>query len=94
MVPTPEPETEVIQEPNEENLSAHIFESSPSEKKWVDSIYNSLTIEEKIGQLFMVAAYSNKDSTHVKSLDKLIDEQKQGEKSIEELIPMAFIRNV
>lgn len=27
-------------------------------KKWVDSIYNSLTQEERIGQLFMVAAYS------------------------------------
>ena len=25
---------------------------------WVDSIYNSLTLEERIGQLFMVAAYS------------------------------------
>ena len=78
MVPIPEPEIEFIDEPKEENLSAHIFESTPSEKKWVDSVYNSLTLEEKIGQLFMVAAYSNKDSTHVKSLDKLIDEQKIG----------------
>ncbi|UPQ79120.1 serine hydrolase [Flavobacterium azooxidireducens] len=49
-----------------------------SEKKWVDSVYNSLTIEERIGQLFMVAAYSNKDSAHIKSLDKLITEQKIG----------------
>ncbi|RAR47374.1 glycoside hydrolase family 3 N-terminal domain-containing protein [Flavobacterium lacus] len=48
------------------------------EKKWVDSIYNSLTVEERIGQLFMVAAYSNKDSAHIKSLDKLILEQKIG----------------
>ncbi|WP_333693693.1 glycoside hydrolase family 3 N-terminal domain-containing protein [Flavobacterium sp.] len=48
------------------------------EKKWVDSIYNALSLEEKIGQLFMVAAYSNKDSAHIKSLDKLITEQKIG----------------
>ena len=48
------------------------------EKKWVDSIYNSLSIEERIGQLFMVAAYSNKDSAHIKSIDKLITEQKIG----------------
>ncbi len=48
------------------------------EKKWVDSVYQSLTLEEKIGQLFMVAAYSNKDSTHIKALDKLITEQKIG----------------
>ena len=51
---------------------------SSAEKKWVDSVYNSLTVEERIGQLFMVAAYSNKDSAHIKSLDKLIDEQKIG----------------
>lgn len=33
--------------------------SSPARKtRWVDSIYQSLTLEERIGQLFMVAAYS------------------------------------
>ncbi len=52
--------------------------STTDEKKWVDSIYNALSLEEKIGQLFMVAAYSNKDSAHIKSLDKLILEQKIG----------------
>lgn len=40
---------------------------------WVDSIYNKMTMEEKIGQLFMVAAYSNKDSAHVNSIDRLIE---------------------
>ncbi|MEZ4837596.1 glycoside hydrolase family 3 N-terminal domain-containing protein [Flavobacterium sp.] len=49
-----------------------------TEKKWVDSIYNSLSLEEKIGQLFMVAAYSNKDSAHITSLNRLITEQKVG----------------
>jgi len=29
-----------------------------NKRNWVDSIYNSLTPEERIGQLFMVAAYS------------------------------------
>ena len=43
-----------------------------SEKKWVDSIYKAMTLEEKIGQLFMVAAYSNKDSLHERSIDSLI----------------------
>jgi hypothetical protein len=27
----------------------------------VDSVYNAMTFDEKVGQLFMVAAYSNKD---------------------------------
>ena len=48
------------------------------EKVWVDSIYNQLTFEEKVGQLFMVAAYSNKDSAHVKGIDKLIEDYKIG----------------
>nr|WP_294935823.1 glycoside hydrolase family 3 N-terminal domain-containing protein [uncultured Flavobacterium sp.] len=48
------------------------------EKIWVDSIYNQLTFEEKVGQLFMVAAYSNKDAEHVKSIEKLIEEYKIG----------------
>ncbi len=28
--------------------------------KWVDSVMNQLSLEEKIGQLIMVAAYSNR----------------------------------
>ena len=31
---------------------------------WVDSIMNSMSIDEKIGQLFMVQAYSNLDEKH------------------------------
>ncbi|MDY0089946.1 MAG: glycoside hydrolase family 3 N-terminal domain-containing protein [Flavobacteriaceae bacterium] len=49
-----------------------------NEKKWVDSVYHQMTLEEKIGQLFMVAAYSNKDSAHVYSIDRLIENHKIG----------------
>ncbi|MCI2227636.1 serine hydrolase [Polaribacter sp. MSW13] len=31
---------------------------------WVDSIIKNMTIDEKIGQLFMLQAYSNKDKKH------------------------------
>lgn len=55
-----------------------LFELAPSGQKWVDSVYNSMTLDEKIGQLFMVAAYSNKDSAHIKSIDKLIVDNKIG----------------
>lgn len=54
------------------------FEESDKEEKWVDSVYNQMTFNEKVGQLFMVAAYSNKDSIHVNSIDKLIKESKIG----------------
>ncbi len=55
-----------------------IFELSPQGNKWVDSVYNAMTLEEKFGQLFMVAAYSNKDTVHFKGIDKLIQEIKIG----------------
>ncbi len=51
---------------------------SPAQHRWVDSIYNSLSFDERIGQLFMVAAYSNKDSVHVNSVAKLIKNNKIG----------------
>ena len=51
---------------------------SDNEKKWVDSVYNVLTFDERLGQLFMVSAYSNRDSTHAKAIDKLIIESKVG----------------
>lgn len=56
----------------------HLFELSPQGNKWVDSVYYAMTLEEKLGQLFMVAAYSNKDSAHIKAIDKLILDHKIG----------------
>ncbi|MDG1760439.1 MAG: glycoside hydrolase family 3 N-terminal domain-containing protein [Flavobacteriaceae bacterium] len=40
---------------------------------WVDSTYQSLSLNQKIGQLFMVMAFSEKDSTHTKELVSLVD---------------------
>ena len=55
-----------------------LFKLTPSGTKWVDSIYNSMSLDEKLGQLFMVAAYSNKDANHINTIDKLITENKIG----------------
>lgn len=46
--------------------------NSDAEDRWVDSIYKRMSFPEKVGQLFMVAAYSNKDSTHVNAVEKLV----------------------
>jgi beta-glucosidase-like glycosyl hydrolase/CubicO group peptidase (beta-lactamase class C family) len=54
------------------------IKSNLSQEVWVDSVYNQLSFDEKIGQLFMVAAYSNKDEAHNKSIEKLIEENKIG----------------
>ncbi len=42
---------------------------------WADSVIAGMTLNEKIGQLFMVAAYSNKDANHQTKLTKLIKEE-------------------
>jgi len=39
---------------------------------WVDSVMDRLSLDEKIGQLFMVAAYSNKDQNHIDEIEFLI----------------------
>ncbi|OYU84156.1 MAG: beta-N-acetylglucosaminidase [Flavobacterium sp. BFFFF2] len=54
------------------------FPDTEAEKHWVDSVYNQLSQDEKIGQLFMVAAYSNKDTTHIKAVEKLITQNHIG----------------
>ncbi len=51
---------------------------SGSREQWVDSIMSSMTLKEKIGQLFMVAAYSNRDKEHTDQIKALIREQKIG----------------
>lgn len=56
----------------------NFFEDSKSERKWVDSVYNTMTLEEKIGQLLFVSAYSNKGETHFKEIEKQIESYKIG----------------
>jgi beta-N-acetylhexosaminidase len=47
-------------------------------EQWVNNQFEALTEEERIAQLFMVAAYSNKDETHYKEIDKLVKDYKIG----------------
>lgn len=49
-----------------------------NETRWVDSVFESLTLDERIAQLFMVAAYSNKDMKHVASIRTLIQKYNIG----------------
>ncbi|WCO00926.1 glycoside hydrolase family 3 N-terminal domain-containing protein [Psychroserpens ponticola] len=43
-----------------------------AQQKWVDSLYNDMSLEEKIGQLFMVQVFSNQDKATEKKIVKLI----------------------
>ena len=49
-----------------------------AQKKWVDSVYKSLSLNEKVGQLFMPMVFSEKDSLHYFQTLKLVKEQKVG----------------
>ena len=55
-----------------------LFDLVSEGEKWVNSVYNGMSLDEKIGQLFMIAAYSNKDAKHYATIDKLIQENKIG----------------
>ncbi|MDX2002943.1 MAG: glycoside hydrolase family 3 N-terminal domain-containing protein [Chitinophagales bacterium] len=46
--------------------------------KWIDSVFSALSLDERIAQFYMVAAYSNKDSNHVKEIAKLVKDYKVG----------------
>lgn len=46
--------------------------------KWVDSVFNALTPDERITQLFMIAAYSNKDMKHVRETREIIQKYNVG----------------
>lgn len=47
-------------------------------QQWVDSMMNALTPEEKVAQLFMISAYSNKDETHYREIENFIKKYKIG----------------
>ncbi|MGI4863468.1 MAG: glycoside hydrolase family 3 N-terminal domain-containing protein [Janthinobacterium lividum] len=49
--------------------------SSPAEQQWVDSVFTSLTPEQRLGQFFMVAAYSNREKAHADRIERLIRNQ-------------------
>lgn len=49
-----------------------------NQQQWVDSIYNSMSTDEKIGQLFMVRAFSNQDLKHENIISQLIMNQHIG----------------
>jgi beta-N-acetylhexosaminidase len=51
---------------------------SDASRKWADSVMTTLTKDERIAQLFMIAAWSNKDSAHIKEIEKLVIDWKIG----------------
>ena len=52
--------------------------SIDEQQHWVDSVFHALPFEERLGQLFMVAAYSNKDQRHVDEISALVQKENLG----------------
>lgn len=48
------------------------------ESAWVDSMFNSMSTDQKIGQLFIVAAYSNQGEGEYQKVDDLIEKYNIG----------------
>lgn len=52
--------------------------NAKAEQVWVDSVFKTMSLEQKIGQLFMVRAQSNLGPEHMDMLTKLVKDQHIG----------------
>ena len=68
----PEPEAEQPEIEDKANPFNNLYST------WVDSVFNSLTPDQRIGQLFFVAAYSNLRRSHVDDITRLINNHSIG----------------
>ena len=75
--------------PQSKFLAAKVLDNNPkpiskktyftdNESIWVDSVLNSLTLDQKVGQLFIVAAYSNHLEGEYQKVDNLIEKYNIG----------------
>ena len=60
---------------SQDNLKPIFLENNST---WADSVLETLSLEERIAQLFMVTAYSNKTEKHKKEITRLIKKYKIG----------------
>lgn len=51
---------------------------SNQKEKWVDSVMATLSVDEKIGQIFMIRAFSKEDPAHIRSVKEQIRKYKVG----------------
>jgi len=63
---------------NGQHKNPLVTSDAKAQKKWVNNILKKMTVDEKIGQLFMVQAYSNLDNAHEKVINDLIQKHHVG----------------
>src|SRR5690606_37855720 len=62
----------------QQSLNPLLAKDVTGQQKWVDSVYSSLTLKEKIGQLYMVQVFSNQSQANKNKIIRLIKDQKIG----------------
>ncbi len=63
---------------NHNILQNNISNTIDSKSQWIDKIYGQMTLEEKVGQLFMIDTYSDRGAKHTDAIQKLIREHHIG----------------
>lgn len=65
-------------DPYVSNHDPLISEDRMGQSEWVDSVFSAMTFDQRLGQLFMVAAYSNKDQKHIDEISNLVKTENLG----------------
>ena len=52
--------------------SSLFAEDTSLQRKWVDSVYSEMSLDEKIGQLFMIDVFTNKSDEELESIKTFI----------------------
>lgn len=63
---------------NQLSVQAQVSVHRSPEDQWVDSVYRSMSLEERIGQLFIIRAHSNLGDDHIRSVVHQIEKYKVG----------------
>ncbi|MEL7222157.1 MAG: glycoside hydrolase family 3 N-terminal domain-containing protein, partial [Bacteroidota bacterium] len=56
----------------------NLDQSTANEAIWVDSVYNAMSSDQRLGQLFMIRAHSNLGADHVAGVERLIRDHHVG----------------
>ncbi len=59
-------------------MTVSLFAQKLDRTMWVDSVLNSMTLEEKVGQVFMIRAFSHDDPSHVADIKEQIEKYHVG----------------
>ncbi|MEZ4779362.1 MAG: glycoside hydrolase family 3 N-terminal domain-containing protein [Flavobacteriaceae bacterium] len=62
----------------QQNNPLRVQKDAENQQKWVDSIYQAMTLQEKVGQLFMVDVFSSDSNAKIDKVKSLISENAIG----------------